>query len=89
MRPGLLCSSVCQWMDVILHIFCVTLLVLWYHLVTKLAALFCTISSLCLALAVWGFQAHVAFSVGLTRAWYARVFTVSDGVRIFLYSSTL
>ena len=45
-------------------------------------------SSLCLALAVWGFRAHVAYSsVGLTRAWYARVFTVSDGVRIFLFRS--
>ena len=31
---------------------------------------------------------HVAYSsVGLTRAWYARVFTVSDGVRIFLFMS--
>ena len=70
-------------MDVILHL---TLLVLWYLLVTKLAVLLCTISSLCLALTVWGFQAHVAYSsVGLTRAWYARVFTVSDGVRIFLF----
>ena len=65
-----------------------TLLVLWYLLVTYLAALLCSISSLCLALAVWGFQAHVAYSsVGLTRAWYARVFTVSDGVRIFLFRS--
>ena len=54
----------------------------------NIAAFLCTISNLCLALAVWGFQAHVAYSsVGLTRAWYARVFTVSDGVRIFLFRS--
>ena len=65
-----------------------TLLVLWYLLVTYLAALPFTISNLCLALAMWWFQAHVAYSsVGLTRAWYARVVTVSDGVRIFLFRS--
>ena len=67
---------------------CVTLLVLWYLLLTYISALLCTTSNLCLALAVWGFQAHVAYcSVGLTRAWYARVFTVSDGVHIFLFRS--
>ena len=66
-----------------------TLLVWWYILVTYIAALLCTISNLCLALAVWGFQTHVAHSsVGLTGAWYARVFTVSDGVRIFLFRSS-
>ena len=55
-----------------------TLLVLWYLLVTYLASLLSTIYHLCLALAVYGFQANVAYSsVGLTRAWYARVFTVS------------
>ena len=61
-------------------------MVLWYLLDTYyLAALFCSISYLCLALAVWRFQSHVAYSsVGLTRAWYDRVFTVSDGVRFFL-----
>ena len=65
-----------------------TLLLLWYILVTYLAALLCTISNLCLALAVCGFRAHVNLvysSVGLTRDWYARVFTVSDGVRIYFF----
>ena len=65
-----------------------TLLVLWYLLVTYLAALLSTISNVWLALAVRGFQAYVAYScIGMTRGCYARVVTVSDGVRIFLFKS--
>ena len=75
-------------MEVILHLCDTAGIVVSSGYRCYLAALRCTISNLCLALAVWMFQAHVAYSsVGLTRVWYARVFTVSNGVRIFLFRS--
>ena len=67
----------------------VMLLVLWKCLVTYRAARRCTISSLCVAVAVCGFQAVVAYSrVGHTRTSYGQALTGSDLVfNIMFYES--
>ena len=59
---------------------------LWYLLVTYLAALLCTISILCLSFCRYGSQTVLPYStIGLTREVYAFSFMLLFGIFRFLF----